>query len=78
MADLIVSKKSIKELFSELKNKKIIIPDYQRPYKWDIDKCRTLWEDIEHFFLPLLLLLFQLEFPFVSKYYLSILCYKKS
>ena len=51
MADLIVSKKSIKELFSELKNKKIIIPDYQRPYKWDIDKCRTLWEDIEHFFL---------------------------
>jgi len=42
MADLIVSKKSIKELFSELKTKKIIIPDYQRPYKWDIDKCRTL------------------------------------
>ena len=51
MADLIVSKKSIKELFSELKNRKFIIPDYQRPYKWDIDKCRTLWEDLEHFFL---------------------------
>lgn len=50
MADLIVSKKSIKELFSELKTKKIIIPDYQRPYKWDIDKCRTLWEDIKEFY----------------------------
>ena len=25
------------------------IPDYQRPYKWDKEKCETLWNDIEDF-----------------------------
>ncbi|MDR2651506.1 MAG: DUF262 domain-containing HNH endonuclease family protein [Prevotellaceae bacterium] len=49
MADLQVSKKTIGKLFSEMQNKKFIIPDFQRPYKWDIEKCETLWLDIEHF-----------------------------
>jgi uncharacterized protein with ParB-like and HNH nuclease domain len=22
------------------------IPEYQRPYEWDIDKCETLWNDL--------------------------------
>lgn len=36
MAELHVSKKNIGKLFSEMQNKKFVIPDYQRPYKWNI------------------------------------------
>ena len=50
MTKLHIDKKSIGSLFSELKGKKFIIPDYQRPYKWDKEKCETLWNDIEDFF----------------------------
>lgn len=46
---LSVSKKTIGQLFREMQEKKFIIPDFQRPYKWDIEKCETLWEDIEFF-----------------------------
>ena len=49
MADLHVSKKTIGKLFSEMQNRKFVIPDYQRPYKWNIEKCETLWNDIENF-----------------------------
>ena len=49
MAELHVSKKTIGKLFSEMQNKKFVIPDYQRPYKWDMEKCETLWSDIENF-----------------------------
>lgn len=49
MAELHVSKKTIGKLFSEMQNRKFIIPDFQRPYKWDIEKCETLWNDIENF-----------------------------
>lgn len=49
MAELHVSKKSIKALFSDMQGKKFLIPDYQRPYKWDLEKCETLWNDIDEF-----------------------------
>lgn len=49
MPELHVSKKTISKLFSEMQNRKFIIPDFQRPYKWDIEKCETLWNDIENF-----------------------------
>ena len=49
MTKLHIDKKNIGSLFSELKGKKFIIPDYQRPYKWDKEKCETLWNDIEEF-----------------------------
>ena len=49
MADLHVSKKTVGKLFSEMQNRKFVIPDYQRPYKWNIEKCETLWSDIENF-----------------------------
>jgi hypothetical protein len=49
MADLNVSKKTVGKLFSEMQNRKFIIPDYQRPYKWNIEKCETLWNDVENF-----------------------------
>lgn len=51
MADLSVSKKNISKLLTEMQGKKFIIPDFQRPYKWDVEKCETLWNDIENFTL---------------------------
>jgi uncharacterized protein with ParB-like and HNH nuclease domain len=45
MAELHISKKSISKLFSDMQDKKFIIPDYQRPYKWTLEKCETLWND---------------------------------
>jgi uncharacterized protein with ParB-like and HNH nuclease domain len=50
MADLHVSKKTIGKLLSDMQGKKFIIPDFQRPYKWDKEKCETLWNDIVNFF----------------------------
>lgn len=50
MAELSVTRKNISKLFSEMQDKKYIIPDYQRPYKWDEEKCETLWNDITNFF----------------------------
>jgi uncharacterized protein with ParB-like and HNH nuclease domain len=32
-----------------MQNKKFIIPEFQRPYKWDEEKCETLWMDIVTF-----------------------------
>jgi uncharacterized protein with ParB-like and HNH nuclease domain len=48
MAELVVNKKSIYELldFGKIQAKKFIIPDYQRPYAWEKEKCETLWNDI--------------------------------
>lgn len=51
MPEIQVSKKTIKELFEGMQNKKFIIPDYQRPYSWDIEKCSVLWDDITNFFV---------------------------
>lgn len=49
MAELNVSRKNIKNLFTDMQNKKFLVPEYQRPYKWDEEKCETLWEDITNF-----------------------------
>lgn len=52
MAELSVSKKSIKDLLSNSKAD-FLIPDYQRPYAWDAEKeCQTLWEDVFAFAFP--------------------------
>ena len=48
MAELNVSRESIKSFLS-IKKGKFIIPDYQRPYSWDEEKCETLWDDIVNF-----------------------------
>lgn len=50
MAELNVSRKTVGKLFTDMQNKKFIIPEYQRPYKWDMDKCDTLWQDILDFY----------------------------
>jgi hypothetical protein len=50
MAELNVSKKSILGLLTEMQTRKFIIPDYQRPYKWDREKCDILWQDVTRFY----------------------------
>lgn len=50
MAELNVTKKSISSLFSEMQGSKFVVPDYQRPYKWDLEKCEILWQDLTGFF----------------------------
>ena len=50
---LTISKKSISSLLKDVKNHKFIIPDYQRPYKWEMDECDALWKDVvENFVNP--------------------------
>ena len=49
MQELSVNRKSIGKLFSEMQNKKFIVPDFQRPYSWDKEKCETLWQNITNF-----------------------------
>lgn len=39
--------KSIRELFSHWE---FFIPDFQRPYSWEIDECDKLWDDFEAFY----------------------------
>lgn len=51
MAKLTVDQKTVKDLFSDKKSD-FLIPDYQRPYAWGEDECRTLWEDIFDFAFP--------------------------
>lgn len=57
MAELVVSKKNIKSLLSlsdtGYTEKTYVIPEYQRPYRWSIDECETLWTDIVNFFSAL-------------------------
>lgn len=50
MPELSVSRKNVAKLFAEMRNKKFVIPEYQRPYDWDLEKCETLWNDIVSFF----------------------------
>src|SRR5574343_400653 len=50
MAELHVSNKNMGKLLGEMQGKKFIIPDFQRPYKWDREKCETLWNDVVNFF----------------------------
>ncbi len=51
MSKLNIDQKNIKDLFSD-KKADFLIPDYQRPYAWGEDECRTLWEDIFTFAFP--------------------------
>ena len=51
MSKLSVDQKTISELLSN-KKADYLIPDYQRPYSWDEEQCRTLWEDLFSFSFP--------------------------
>ena len=46
-----IEQKNILALLSD-KNSRFLIPDYQRPYAWEVNECATLWNDIHSFALP--------------------------
>ena len=43
--------KTICQVFMECK-KAFLIPEYQRPYSWERDECRTLWDNLYEFAFP--------------------------
>ena len=43
--------KTISQVFIECK-KAFLIPEYQRPYSWERDECRTLWDNLYEFAFP--------------------------
>lgn len=45
-ATIEVNKQSVKQLLETGKNKKFIIPEYQRPYAWSDDQIQTLFDDL--------------------------------
>ena len=51
MSKLNVDQKTIKDLLQS-KKADFLIPDYQRPYAWGENECRTLWDDIFTFAIP--------------------------
>lgn len=55
MAELQVSKKKISSLLSLSDDSNLeklyVIPEYQRPYRWGLNECDTLWTDIKNFFM---------------------------
>jgi len=38
------------ETIDEVFTKKFVIPNFQRPYSWDIDECDKLWDDLISFY----------------------------
>jgi len=51
MSKLHVDQLPVKRILSD-KERLYLIPEYQRPYEWDENKCRTLWDDILEFAMP--------------------------
>ncbi len=51
MSKLNVDQKTVKDLFQSKKSD-FLIPDYQRPYAWGENECKTLWDDIFAFAIP--------------------------
>lgn len=46
--ELSAERKNIKDLFN-MRGNKFIIPEYQRPYRWEQEQCDVLWNDIVDF-----------------------------
>ena len=42
-SQLRAEQKNVGEVFTK---GKYLIPEYQRPYSWERDECRTLWENL--------------------------------
>ena len=46
-----VNKQSVKEFLASGKNNPFVIPEYQRPYAWEEEHIRTLFDDLWEFSL---------------------------
>lgn len=44
-----VDKRSVKDLLETGKNKKFVIPEYQRPYAWSDEQIRVLFDDLTEY-----------------------------
>ena len=44
-----VDKRSVKQLLETGKNKKIVIPEYQRPYAWSDEQIQVLFDDLSEY-----------------------------
>ena len=44
-----VNKQSVKQLLETGKNKKFVIPEYQRPYAWTDEQIQTLFDDLAEY-----------------------------
>ena len=44
--------KTVSQILNDPNRIKFLIPDYQRPYSWEIEQCETLWVDICAFAFP--------------------------
>ncbi len=51
MAELSVDQCQVIRYFQDNK-KGFLIPDYQRPYAWQEEQCRELWDDLLNFAIP--------------------------
>lgn len=47
--EIFASPQTVKELLEKGKSRLFVIPEYQRPYVWDADKCEKLFNDIWSF-----------------------------
>ena len=44
-----VDKRSVKQLLETGKNKKFVIPEYQRPYAWSDEQIQVLFDDLSEY-----------------------------
>ena len=44
-----VNKQSVKQLLETGKEKKFVIPEYQRPYAWSDEQIQTLFDDLAEY-----------------------------
>jgi len=51
MPKLETKDKTVLQLFQPNKTR-FLVPDYQRPYEWGKNECKTLWEDLFKFSFP--------------------------
>lgn len=55
MAELNITRKNIRQALTDTLSasgkSRFVVPEYQRPYSWDIDKCETLWSDVLSFYM---------------------------
>lgn len=48
-ATISVNKKTVEDFLKSAQKQKFLIPEYQRPYTWDFDKIKTLFDDLVAF-----------------------------
>lgn len=61
-----VDKRSVKQLLETGKNKRFIIPEYQRPYAWSDEQIQVLFDDLN-------ILLSSITYTIITKIHLKMI-----